>query len=493
MEGVPHGKPHREDPLNNDKALSMASTTTDLRLFGLDLRTLWAQLCAPWRGRSGAALTAWLTPTVVIRLLRRDAASSYWLSGPTPRPIKSNARSARFDAVEIPEAIVLRRELLLPQLSEDQTADAVALEAQGMSPFAPDDLVWGHHARAGRAERRVVELVLASRKQILQALEAQSGALKPGQPAEAWVMAGDSGATPVPIVFSGFGEVQRLRHLAVLRQVCVGLAALAIVLCVCIAVTPTAQLWLCGEEAAAEMNQLKRRVAPIVSEREGFMQSTNRLNTLSDMLSTRVDPLRVMDYVTKVLPDDTTVQILQVQGSKVTINGLTTSVAALMQQLSNEPGLRDVKAPTGANRPQGAQRENYVIEFTLVAPKARPVESAGDKSAALEAAASAVSASSPASAASAAAVANKTPASAAASAPAVGAAASASAAHASTSAPAASPPSMAAVPSASPPAKAVATSQAPSPFAPPPRPTAPAPASPFTVGGSQPGTQGGKP
>ena len=357
----------------------MASTTTDLRLFGLDLRALWAQLCAPWRGRSGAALTAWLTPSVVIRLLRRDAEPSYWLSAPTLRQAKNSARSARFDAIEIPEAIVLRRELSLPQLTEDQTADAVALEAKAVSPFAPDDMVWGYRTCVGRDERKVVELVLASRKQIVRTVEAQSAMLKPGRSAEAWVMTGE--ASPEPIVIGGFGELQRLRHLRHLRRICIGLLALTMVMCIAIAVTPTAQLWLRGKEAASQMEQLKRRVAPVVSEREAFILSINRLGTLSDVLSARIDPLRVMDIVTKVLPDDTSVQIMQVQGAKVTINGLTASAAALMQQLSNQPGLHDVKAPTGASRPQGAQRENYVIEFTLVEPKPKPGSVAEGKSA----------------------------------------------------------------------------------------------------------------
>ena len=446
----------------------MASTTNDLRLFGLDLRALWSELCSPWRGRSGAVLTDWLTPTVAIRFTRHNADVSFWQSGPIPRPARRDVRSARFDAVDIPEDVVLRRELNLPLLSEDQTAAAVAMEVRSISPFAPDDLVWGYRARDGLAERRKVEIALASRKQVEQSLQAHAGVLRAGQQPEVWVMVGED--STVPMVINGFGETLRQLHQRRLRRVCIALAGLAIGLCVAIAVTPSAQLWMRSVQARAEMDQLKRRVAPVVSERDAFVQSTNRLNTLSELLSARVDPLRVMDAITKVLPDDTSVQILQVQGSKVTINGLTVSAAALMQELSHQPGLRDVKAPSGATRPQGAQRENYVIEFTLVEPKPKPVEATDDKAATSAAAASAASvASSPASAA-----------------------APAPASSAPSPAPAASTVSAGSAPMAGKPASAPLTP--PAAIAPrPAAPAAPAAASPFAVGGSRTGAQGGKP
>ena len=89
------------------------------------------------------------------------------------------------------------------------------------------------------------------------------------------------------------------------------------------------------------------------------------------VLSERSDPLYVMALLTDALPDDTSLLGVQIQGSKVSINGLTPNAAALMQQLGSRPELRDVKAPTAATRSPGSPKDVFNIEFTLI-EKAAP-------------------------------------------------------------------------------------------------------------------------
>ncbi|RYH36524.1 MAG: hypothetical protein EON54_19450 [Alcaligenaceae bacterium] len=69
--------------------------------------------------------------------------------------------------------------------------------------------------------------------------------------------------------------------------------------------------------------------------------------------------------LTKVLPDDTAVQSFKLQGRKVTVAGITGNASALMQLLGEQPGLRDVKAPSPATRLGASTKESFVIEFTL--------------------------------------------------------------------------------------------------------------------------------
>ena len=82
-------------------------------------------------------------------------------------------------------------------------------------------------------------------------------------------------------------------------------------------------------------------------------------------------PLRVLNLLTQSLPDDTSVLSLQVDGAKVTVNGLTGDAAALMQLLSTRAEFKDVKAPSPATRPLGSNKDLFTIELTMADPGPR--------------------------------------------------------------------------------------------------------------------------
>lgn len=336
----------------------MSSTSNDSRLFGLDLNALWHDMRRPWQDMHRWPLLAWLTPAVPVRLLHADGRETIWLDG---KAAGSKTASSRFVALELSEDLVLRRRLTVPAMSEAQTADAVALEIRTISPFAPDDLVWGYSSRPGSQGQSQIEAVLASHKQIGHYLQDQAPRLQGAATPEVWVLA-DGYA---PIVMTGFGEGQRLRHMALWRRVGYGLLLLALCILAAIAVTPTAQLRLRAVEAVNAYTTLHLRTQPLAQQREALVKSTDRLVVLGELMSNRIDPLKVMDLLTQALPDDTSLLSLQIQGLKVTMGGQTTNAAALMQHLSTQPGMRDVRAPTAATRPLGVTKESFTIEFTL--------------------------------------------------------------------------------------------------------------------------------
>lgn len=355
----------------------MASIQNDLRLFGLDLRHLGQDLRRAWQGLQQSPLLSWLTPEPTVRLLHSDGRASLWQMGATPSVLSGAATglAVRFTAVELPQSLFLQREIGLPALADDQVRAAVALEVQSASPFAAADLAWGYRStEAGNGQLRVVA-VMASRPQVaahLQSLPSSSVPLQPqagghavpesSEAPEVWAFAD---AVRHPVVLAGYGEPRRLRYTAIRRNAGHGLLALALVLLAAIALTPTAQLRMRAIEALRLHAELVERTAPLVDKRDALMQSVEQLKGLSHELAGRIDPLRVVETLTQVLPDDTSVQFLKLQGAKVTISGVTANASSLMQLLGAQPGFRDVRAPSAATRAPGAQRESFVIEFTL--------------------------------------------------------------------------------------------------------------------------------
>lgn len=338
----------------------MPSISPDARLFGIDLHGLWQETRHAWARLQDGPLLSWLTPQPQVILLRVDGSQTLWRAN-TAHARPAGSVKSSFTAVELPEDLVLRRTLALPRLGDGDMENAVALQAKAASPFAPEDLAWGYSARGAANGSVQVELVLASRAQISQYVASQAERLRAIADHEIWVIGAGGG----PIVVRGYGEKARTLHARRYRKVGYALLALCAGLLLAMAVTPTLQLRLRALQAIEAHSALAGRVAPTVSQREELLQSVEKLTALSQALSERVEPLSVVDMLTRVLPDDTAIQGLRLQGRKVTITGVTSNASMLMQLLGDQPGLRDVKAPSPAMRLGASTKESFVIEFVL--------------------------------------------------------------------------------------------------------------------------------
>ena len=337
----------------------MSQTTPSLRFLGLDLRALWLEFRSPWQGMHQWSALTWLTPDLPVRVWHVDGRETTWLGSRIVHGVK--AKAVRFEAIELPEAILLRRTLTMPAMPQEEIAQAVALDVRDASPFVLADLVWGYSTQPVAQGGLLIDIVFASRKQATQYIDTQKHRLAAAIEPEVWAFT-PAGA---PIVLAGWGEARRTRHGAMHRRQAYALLLGALCLLVGIAVTPTAQLRLRAVDATHAYEAVQRRTAALVGQREAFVRSTDQLQSLHGMLVDRADPLRLLEILTQTLPDDTFLHTLQVQGLKVTIKGLTTNAATLMQLLGAQNGIKEVRAPSAAIRNPGATAENFIIDFQL--------------------------------------------------------------------------------------------------------------------------------
>ncbi|WP_312460786.1 PilN domain-containing protein [Comamonas sp.] len=345
--------------------------STESRFFGLDLNQLKADILKTWRRAPQWPPLSWLRPAQMLRLIPAEGAPTVvWESG---EPVLKPGREPVFWALELPEHMVLRKTVALPALDPQDCASAAELEVQAISPFAADDLLWGYTelSRSSKAVKLLV--VLASRAQTepylqaqvaqqlhLQTLKGQSKAESLEQP-EVWVFAPERR----PVVFQGFGEQARYAWGRKRLWWNVGGVALAVLLVAAIAATPTAQLRLRAIEAVHAYEGMAAKTTDVVAKREALIQSADKVGGLSELLAERIDGVKVLSMLTNVLPDDTALQSARIQGSKVTISGLTENASALMQKLSNQEGVKDVRAPSAATRMGGGNKESFTIELGL--------------------------------------------------------------------------------------------------------------------------------
>ena len=347
---------------------SLPATQNPARFFGLDLSSLWRDLRTAWRGMAQWPVLAWLSPAAPVRLWLPSGAQAFCRDlRSAPMDDARLAKAARFEAVLLPENLLLRRAVDLPKLQPAELDAALALEVQALSPFAPGEALWTHEVLPIGNHALRAQLVLTSRKLVGQHL----AAVHPErQSPEVWVprTTGDGF-----VMLPGFGEARRQRQGAAWRWASVLLGVLALALVAAMAVTPTVQLYIRSVKASQVMAALQQKAGPVMAQRESLVRATEQLASAAlltgkpvpPLQALNVPPLQALNLITESLPDDTSLLNLQIQGLKVTMSGQTANAAALMKQLGGTPGLRDVKAPSPAIKPLGAPRETFTIEFTL--------------------------------------------------------------------------------------------------------------------------------
>lgn len=317
---------------------------------------------------------AWITPQLPVRLIEADGSQSLWVGGRKQQATQTALQSARFTAVELPADLALSRSLVLPPLSERDLRDALALDVRDSNPFDPSELVWGYRRAVGPAGQLKVATALASRRQVIQHLQVAAPELADSAALEVWVLA-DEGA---PVVLQGFGEAARARRAARGRLLAFVLITTAVMLATAMAVTPTMQLRIRTLQAVDAYRALQQRAAPAVAQREALVRGREDLSNLQEVVNDHVEPLVAIEMLTQLIPDDTWLQRVQIQGTRFTLSGQTPNAAALMNSLSGNPGLRDVRAPAPATRVPGSTRESFVVEFTAALNLLRrPVAAAG--------------------------------------------------------------------------------------------------------------------
>ena len=357
----------------------MPSLQKDARLFGLDLAPLGRDILTAWRGMLDWPMLAWLWPQPRLVLCLPDGTLAL-SRGPqtaavpvaqTPTPsgqatataVPSQARAqARFQALVLPEDILLRRSLVMPALAQAELQAALALQLHTFSPFPPEDLVWTSETQlAEDGKTQHIHAALSSRKLIAQHLStlATDATL---DNIEVWVPHVLDGHFAVA---SGFAENQRQRRSAAWRWVSAGLLMLVLALLAGIAATPSLQLYLRSKQAEAALQALQQKALPVMAERESFTLVTEKLTQLGENFNQSVAPRPVLQLITEALGDDTSLLSMQVQGHKVSLTGQTVNASALMKKLDSLPGLREVRAPAPATKPLGATRESFTIEFTM--------------------------------------------------------------------------------------------------------------------------------
>ncbi len=341
----------------------MKPPNTSVRFFGLNLRQLKHDWTIALNQIAHWPVLRWLAPAYVTRITIANGETADYVEKTGRALVKQQeTKKVKFFGFLLPDKLVLWHPMVLPKLSADAVHAAIELEVMSLSPFLSDDVVWGHTPLISAQQGNKTHIVIASRKIILQYIASLEPTKSSHDSFEIWVKPPQGHGF---LVLDGFGEKKRKRLTVRWRIVNLYLVFLLAAIGLAAAVTPTAQLRLRALQAAQDYEKLRPLAAPAIKQRELLVQLDQQIKVLQVQQEKSLKPELALLRITKLLPDDTYVTSLQVQGSKILLTGQTANTAVLMQQLGAQTGVKDVRAPTAAGKQRGAERETFNIEFTL--------------------------------------------------------------------------------------------------------------------------------
>ena len=346
----------------------MAFVTHQPRLFGLDLSGFTQALAMAWQGLLASPLWNWLRPHTSCSLRVQAGQPPLRALGPhTPARPHAQAAKLRHTAVLMPEDLLLRQSIQLPHLPAAQLHDALSLHAHNLSPFAATDLVWTHRA-IDQGGSPTHQIVLTSRPLLEQHVQNHYPELPAGS-WEAWCLADPASPGTSPyLVLPGFAEVSRQKSNRLRAWLTGALLVLALLMVAAAALSPSIQLYQRALQARQAMENLRTQAGPALAQRETYLRLTERHRQLMAQVGQPVSSLRVLDMLTRGLPDDTALQTFQLQGHVVQITGYTPNTASLMKALGKVSGVKGVRAPAPATKPPGITREVFNLELQIDPP-----------------------------------------------------------------------------------------------------------------------------
>jgi general secretion pathway protein L len=278
---------------------------------------------------------------------------------------------ARIDAADyrvvlaLDAAQALRRHLVLPRAVEPELAEVLELEIERHTPFRAEQVYFFYRAdRMAAGEKSLaVTLVVVPRQAVDPLIERLE----------------THGLAPEAVTLSG----ERLKPGAAARRLTAApsrvwqgaggrwlrwMAGLALALAVAAAASPLLRLkWAAGDLAVAVDNARREADATLALQGE-MRQLASGLRVVAEAKAIAPSPLRVLDDLSRLLPDDSWLARLDVAAGAVTVEGSTADSAALVRRIEASPRFGPVSYLSPVARDPGGAFETFNLSIEIRAP-----------------------------------------------------------------------------------------------------------------------------
>lgn len=261
----------------------------------------------------------------------------------------------------LPAGMVLRRTLPLPAAALDNLRTVLGFELDRQTPFKPDQVVFDARVLPHEPGSRQVpvELALVPRDRLQQALSEIDGVAATLGAVDA------KGADARPMGYNFLPPEQRRQHRNTRAWVHAGLIATSVMFLL-IAMGRLLDNRVGAVDALRADVEAQRNEARAVSKlRNSLEDAATAANFLAIEKARQPSMVLLLDELTRLLPDDTYLERLNVNRSEVALNGQSSQAAKLVEILQASPLLRSpaLSGPIQPDTRTGKDRFNITAGY----------------------------------------------------------------------------------------------------------------------------------
>lgn len=277
-------------------------------------------------------------------------------------------------ARQLPDELLLARELTVPLAAESELAAVLQMEVAAGSPFADADTSFGWRERSRDEQGVHLVLAIASRAAVTQWLReqpAENSSAQPGVgavPVEDWEVWADCNGSLVTL--RGFGEARReqlyRKRLGNAAGLC-GAAALGLLL---IAGLFAMQQRLLTERLETLQAEVQRKSQLASEHRTALADANDTIRAANALIASYPNPHPELARLTELLSDSVFVAHFSMRGREIRIRGRADDAAVVMQTLAEAPGYATVTAPQAITAVGNTGLEQFHLDIELTDPSA---------------------------------------------------------------------------------------------------------------------------
>ena len=260
-------------------------------------------------------------------------------------------------ALRFPARQSLTRTVDLPQAAAGNLRDILAFELSRHTPFRPSQVHYGYEiVETDAANKRLkVRLTVVPVVAVDESLKRLADA---GVAVDRLIVEDDSGVAQAAIDVRA--AEQKVSATATMRRVNIGLAILCAVLACAAVAVPLMKYDAAERDLKAQVASVRAEAMKAADLREDLRTHVARASTVNDLKRARPTMTKIVDALSRLLPDDTWISRLDVKGDDVQIQGNSPQAAALIERLEQSPLFTDVTFKSPVRREDGGGERFHV-------------------------------------------------------------------------------------------------------------------------------------
>jgi len=282
-------------------------------------------------------------------------------SEPLRRLRDRDAEASRL-VLRLPAKRVLRKVIKLPLATEENLREVLGFELDQHTPFRPEQVYSDFQIleRDPKAQELSVHWVVAPRAYVNEQLDRLGAA---GLFPDAIEPEGEAPASTINLL----PLEQRRRGKPLLQRVNAILGGLFVLLLTAVVATPVIKKQGALTDRQAQVDVAKKEAEKASALRKEIERLTVAARFLEDKKSSSPSAVNVLNELTKLLPNDTWLYQLELNGTEVVIHGETSASSTIIGLIEASPLFEKVafRSPVTQNRSTGGERFNLSAQVVV--------------------------------------------------------------------------------------------------------------------------------